>query len=83
MFGTEVTSRWIDVWAGAVTVNAMCVALSGRGGYAITPGYVKIELELGPRWDNNGVIGALIGGQGGSLNATRFNITEDGLTATS
>lgn len=40
----QVTGRWFDLWAGAVAVNAICVA-SGYAGTSLLPGGLGITLD--------------------------------------
>ncbi len=39
-----VTGRWFDLWAGAVAINAMCVA-RGYAGTSSLPGGLHITVE--------------------------------------
>lgn len=39
-----VTGRWFDLWAGAVAINAICVA-GGFAGTSLLPGGLGITLK--------------------------------------
>ena len=36
---------WIDLWAGAVAINAMCIGMLGRAGVAVMAEGLKITLS--------------------------------------
>lgn len=36
--------KWIDLWAGAVAINAACVQVRGQAGVAVLPQGLKITL---------------------------------------
>ena len=48
---TSAKGVWLNLWAGAVAINAMCVGTSGRAGVAVMAQGLKITLthELGIR----------------------------------
>ena len=39
-----VTTRWFDIWAGAVAVSAMCV-VRGYGGVSTLPGGLSVTFD--------------------------------------
>ena len=41
---TSAQGVWLDLWAGAVAINAMCVGASGRAGVAVMAQGLKITL---------------------------------------
>ena len=49
---TSAKGVWLDLWAGAVAINAMCVGTVGRAGVAVMAQGLKITLttELWIRW---------------------------------
>ena len=44
---TTAQGVWLDLWAGAAAINAMCVGTSGRAGVAVMAGGLKITLSSG------------------------------------
>lgn len=36
--------KWLDLWAGAVAINAVCVQARGRAGVAVMPQGLKITV---------------------------------------
>lgn len=41
---TSAKGTWLDLWAGAVAINAMCIGTSGRAGVAVMAEGLKVTL---------------------------------------